>query len=116
MVDKRGLQPLQATAVLADGVFGTTVPTNMRRYIYKIKTANQFAGPNQLDLGHSDDAGVTHTTLDYIEHAVQYEMWNDPDELKEDSLPIYIIPGGSKLYLSTDAGDIECYFLYEDSE
>ncbi len=116
MVDKRGLQPLQATAPLAGGVFGTTVPTNMRRYIYKIKTANQFAGPNQLNLGHSDDAGATHTDLDYIEHAVQYEMWNDPDELKEDSAPLYFIPAGSQIYLETDAGDIECYFLYEDAE
>jgi len=116
MPDKRGLQPLQATAVLAGGVFGTLVAANMRRYIYKIKTANQFAGPNQLNLGYSDDAGATHTDLDYIEHAVQYDMWTDPDEVKEDSLPIYIIPAGNQIYLETDAGDIECYFLYEDSE
>ena len=116
MVDKRGLQSLQDTATTAGGVIGTEVPDNMRRYIYKLKMANQFAGANQLELGYSDDNGATHTTLDYIEHATQYEMWNDPDVLPEDALPIYIIPAGSKIYVITDNGDVECYFEYEDSE
>lgn len=116
MVDKRGLQSQQGTATTANGVIGTEVASNMRRYIYKIKTANQYAGANQLTLGYSDDEGTTHTTLDYIEHATQYEMWNDPDVLPEDALPIYIIPAGNKIYVITDNGDVECYFEYEDSE
>ena len=116
MVDKKGLQPLQATATTAGGVIGTEVASNMRRYIYKIKTANQYAGANQLELGYSADDGVNHTTLDYIEHANQYDMWNDPDVLNEDALPIYIIPAGNKIYVITDNGDVECYFEYEDSE
>jgi hypothetical protein len=116
MVDKRGLQSLQATATTAGGVIGTEVPDNMRRYIYKLKTGNQFAGANQLELGYSDDAGATHTTLDYIEHATQYEMWNDPDVLPENALPIYIIPAGYKIYVITDNGDVEVYAEYEDSE
>jgi len=115
-MDKRGLQPLQATATIAGAVAGTEVAANMRRYIYKLKTSNQFAGPNQLEIGYSDDGGLTYTTLDYIDHAAQYDMWNDPDELKLDSAPIYIIPAGYQLYLITDNGDIEVYALYEDSE
>jgi len=116
MVDKRGLQTLQGTATTVAGVLGEEVESNMRRYIYKLKTANQHAGANQLTLGYSDDDGASFTLLDYIEHATQYEMWNDPDVLKEDALPIYIIPAGYKIYVITDNGDVECYFEYEDSE
>lgn len=116
MIDKKGLQTQQGTATTAGGVIGTEVADNMRRYIYKFKTANQFAGANQLTVGISDDDGSTSTTLDYIEHATQYEMWNDPDDLKEDALPIYIIPAGYKLYVITDNGNVEVFFEYEDSE
>ena len=116
MIDKRGLQTQQATATTGDAVFGTEVESNMRRYIYKIKTANQYAGANQMEVGYSDDDGATHTTLDYIEHATQYEMWNDPDELREDALPIYIIPAENKLFLTTNNGNVEVHLEYEDSE
>lgn len=119
MIDKKGLQIQPATATTGDAVFGTAVPANMRRYIYKIKTANQYGGANQLEIGYSDDDGATHTTLDYIEHSNQYDMWNDPDTLTEDALPIYIIPyhaDGNKLFLTTDNGDVEVYIEYEDSE
>lgn len=117
MVDKRGLQSVLGTVTHAGNVFGSEVSSDMRRYIYKIKTANQFAGANQLDFGHSADEGVTHTTLDYIEHTTEKEMWNDPDELKEDALPIYIVPSGNKLYGAAGSdGNIYVYILYEDSE
>jgi len=117
MPDKRGLQPYLGTVTNAGLVFGTEVPSNMRRYIYKIKTNNQFAGANQLDFGYSEDEGASHTTLDYIDHATEHEMWNDPDELKEDALPIYIIPSGNKMYgKAGSAGNIYVYVLYEDSE
>jgi len=116
MINKRGLQTQQATATTGDAVFGTEVPSNMRRYIYKIKTSNQFAGANQLEIGYSDDDGATHTTLDYIDHATQYEMWCDPDNPTENSLPLYIIPADNKLFLTTDNGNVEVYIEYEDSE
>jgi len=113
-MDKRGLQWARGTITAAGVTFGTVVATNMRRYIYKIKTANQFAGANQLQFGY-DTAGVP-TVMDYIEHATQYEMWNDPDELREDALPIYIIPAGGQPYGITDNGNCIVYILYEDSE
>lgn len=120
MINKRGLQTQQATATTGDAVFGTAVPSNTRRYIYKIKTVNTYAGANQLEIGYSHDDGETHDTLDYINHATEHEMWNDPDNLTEDSLPIYIIPyhaDGNKLYLTTNNGDsVEVYIEYEDSE
>jgi len=115
-MDKRGLQSQLGTVDDTVGgiSFGSVVPANMRRYIYKIKTANQFAGANQLQFGHSI-AGVG-TILDYIEHAVQYDMWNDPDELREDALPIYILPAGTQPWgLASAAGNIMVYILYADA-
>jgi len=117
MVDKRALNSVVGTVDNTVGgiSFGTTVPANMRRYIYKIKTANQFAGANQLQFGHSTAA--VGTILDYIEHAVQYDMWNDPDDLREDALPIYILPAGTRPWgLASAAGDIYVYIEYEDAE
>jgi len=117
MPDKRALNSVLGTVDNTVGgiAFGTVVPANMRRYIYKIKTANQFAGANQLQFGHitAPAAGVI---LDYIEHAVQYDMWNDPDELKEDALPIYILPAGSRPWgLASAAGNIFTLIVYEDA-
>ena len=118
MVDKRALNSVVGTVDDTVGgiAFGSHVPANMRRYIYKIKTANQFAGPNQLSFGHQT-AAPAEVILDYIEHATQYEMWNDPDDLSEDALPIYIIPAGSQPWgLASAAGDIYVYIEYEDAE
>lgn len=49
---KEGLQSALGTITNAGIAFGSHVPANMRRYIYKLKTANQFAGANQLQFGH----------------------------------------------------------------
>jgi len=118
MVDKRALQSVLGTIDNTVGgiAFGTVVPANMRRYIYKIKTVNQFNGANQLQFGHQT-APAAGVIVDYIDHVLIHDMWNDPDELKEDSLPIYIIPAGSQLWgLASAAGDIYVYIEYEDSE
>ena len=116
MVSKRALNSVLGVVTNAGVAFGSHVPANMRRYIYKIKTANQFAGANQLQFGHQT-AAPANVILDWIEHAVQYDMWNDPDDLREDALPIYIVPAGSQFYgIASAAGNIMVYVLYEDSE
>jgi len=115
MPDKRALNSALGVITNAGVAFGSHVPANMRRYIYKIKTANQFAGPNQLQFGHQT-AAPANVVLDWIEHAVQYDMWNDPDEIHDDSVPIYIIPAGSQPYgIASAAGNIMVYILYEDA-
>ena len=114
-MDKRALNSELAAVTNAGVTFVSAVPANMRRYIYKIKTANQFAGPNQLQFGHITAPALA-VILDWIEHAVQYDMWNDPDELREDALPIYILPAGSSPYgIASAAGNIMVYILYEDA-
>lgn len=114
MADKRALNSVLGAITNAGVAFGSHVPANMKRYVYKIKTANQFAGANQLQFGHQT-AVPANVILDWIEHAVQYDMWNDPEELHEDSLPIYIIPAGSQFYAITDNGDCMVYLVYEDA-
>lgn len=117
MVNKRGLQYQLGMATAAGAAIGTVVRPNMRRYIYRIKTVNQVVGLNQLQLIRTPDAGVTITDIiDYIGHTTQYEMWCDPDELKEDALPIYIIPAGNGLWGIGSTGNCYVYILYEDAE
>ena len=114
MATKEGLQQFEAQITAAGVVFGTVVPANQRRYVYRIKTANQFAGANQLQFGF--DTGGVPTVIDFIEHAAQFDMWIDPDELKEDALPIYIIAAGNSFYGITNNGNCRVRLLYEDSE
>ena len=115
MPDKRALNSELAAVTNVGVTFLSAVPANMRRYIYKIKTANQFAGANQLQFGHIT-APAAAVILDWIEHVLAGDMWNDPDEVNEDSLPIYIIPAGSQPYgIASAAGNIMVYILYEDA-
>lgn len=120
MVDKRGLQSANGTLtnVAAGNVIGTPMVANTRRYIYKLKVNNEVVGPNELILGHSVDNGVTLIELDRIPFTIVGGIWNDPDELKEDALPIYIIPyaAGRQISGLTDNGIVRVYILYEDSE
>lgn len=112
-----GLRPLLATAVAAGGVHGTVVPANMVRKIYSIKTNNQVAGLNQLEVGYTTAALLpAFVGLDTIGMATQYEIWSNPDSLTDDSAPIYKIPAGTQLYLGTDIGDCICTFAYIDEE
>lgn len=88
-----------ATVTTSDANVGSAVPANMRRFIYAIKAINEHNAANLLTLGKRENgAGVT-TTIDYVRWATQYETWKDPDELKEDSAPLYIVEGGG------DTGD-----------
>ena len=117
MTDKRSLIPASGsmTNVAAGNVVVTAVPVNMRRYIYKLKVNNEFAGANELIFGYSADNGVTLTELDRIPFAVVGGIWNDPDEITEHSLPIYIIPAGNQISGLTDNGIVRVYALYEDA-
>lgn len=93
----------------------TVASANMRRYIYRIKTVNEFDGANMLSLNRGS-ATVVGALIDKIAHALQYDMWPDPDELKEDSAPLYILEAAEGLWLSTSAGDCQVTIWYVDAE
>lgn len=112
-MNRDDLKTTVATITTADANVGSKVPQNMRRFIYAIKAINLFAGANLLTLGKRENGAGSTTTIDYVQHATQYETQKDPDELKEDSAPLYIVEGGgstgdSYLRAVTDNGN--CYF------
>ena len=93
MLKRDDIKTTVATVTTADANVGSAIPQNMRRFIYRIKAINIHTGANLLTLGKREDgAGVT-TTIDYVQFATQYEIFPDPDELKEDSAPLYVIEG-----------------------
>jgi len=104
-----------------DAAVGSAIPANMRRCIYKVKATNLFAGANRLTLGKRENGAVGTTVMDYIQTALIYDIWNDPDELKEDSAPLYIVEGAGTTGASTiralcsAAGNFYLTIWYEDT-
>ena len=121
MISRDELLQAVATVTVADADIGTAIQANMRRFIYRIKLANAFAGPNQLTLGHRENgAGVT-TNIDYIPLAVQYDIFRDPEELDDEAMPLYIIEGAgaggaSHLRGVMDNGNAYLTYWYIDAE
>lgn len=114
------LKTTVATITAVDANVGSAIPENMRRYIYAIKVINQFAGDNLMTLGKRENGAGATTTIDYVQFATQYETWKDPDELKEDSAPLYIIEGkgstgDSYMRAITDNGNAYLTIWYVDA-
>ena len=112
MLNRDDLKTEVATVGAADGNVGSAIPQNMRRFIYAIKATNIFAGANLLTIGKRENAAGATTIIDYVQAATQYETWKDPDELKEDSAPLYIIEGAGATgasYLRAEAGGASFY-------
>ena len=112
MLNRDDLKTEVATVGAADGNVGSAIPQNMRRFIYAIKATNIFAGANLLTIGKRENGAGATTTIDYVQAATQYETWKDPDELKEDSAPLYIIEGAGTTgasYLRAVAGGASFY-------
>jgi len=72
--------------------FGSAVQQNMRRSIYKVRITNEFAGPNLITLSKQENGAIL-PAIDFFHPAVQYEQIDDPEDLHEDSAPLYIIEG-----------------------
>ncbi len=120
MPKREELTEVTLTATTAEANLGTAVPQNMKRYIYRVKVVNKHTVANELTLGHRLGSAST-TTLDKYQCSVQYETQVDPDEIKEDSLPIHEgvvgkLSGTDERYLRvvTDNGDMEITILYAD--
>lgn len=77
----------------AEATIGSAIPENMRRFIYRIKFTNGAVALNQLLLGKRENGAVVTTNIDTIQTVVAQEVVTDPDELKEDSAPLYIVDG-----------------------
>ena len=103
----------------AEANFGSTVNPNQRRFIYRVKVVNENPGSNLLTLKKSENGGVS-VPVDYYQTAVQYETQTDPEDLLEDSEPLYIVEGGgsggtSYLRAVTDTGNAYLTIWYIDA-
>jgi len=93
MLNRDDLKTHVQTITNVDADVGSAIPENMRRFIYKIKATNLHNAANLLTLGKREDGAVGTTDIDYVQFANEYDIWNDPDELKEDAAPLYVIEG-----------------------
>jgi hypothetical protein len=119
-MERDALRTTVAAITTAEANVGSAVPENMRRFIYRVKVNNQYAGANLLTLGKRENGAGATTTVDYFQTSVQYETDTDPDELKEDAAPLYIIEGGgdtgdSYLRAVTDNGNAYLTIWYIDA-
>lgn len=118
MINPDELRTTVATVGAAPANIGTAVPQNMRRYIYRIKATNIFAGVNLLTLSKQEN-GVVLAPIDYVQSVLFGDVFPDPDELKEDSAPLYIVEGGgaggaSYLRAVATAASVLLTFWYVD--
>lgn len=108
---------LRTAFITADNVayqsIGSQIPTDMRRYVYRIKTTNHVAGPNMLYLARGPAAAEV--VIDHVQEAVEHGIWNDPDDLNERSVPIYIFEAEDEfIRCLTDNGDMDVFIIYID--
>lgn len=120
MLNRADIKTAVATIGAADVNVGSAIPANMRRFIYAIKAINIAAVANLLTLGKRENGAGATTIIDYVQAAIQYDMWKDPDELKEDSAPLYVIEGAGTTgasYMRAEAGVASFYLTiwYIDS-
>jgi len=112
MLNRDDLKTEVATIGAADVDVCSAIPANMRRFIYAIKAINIAAVANLLTLGKRENGAGATTIIDYVQAATQYETWKDPDELKENSAPLYTIEGAGAAgasYLRAEAGVASFY-------
>ncbi len=119
MVDKRGLQSERYAVTAAEADIGSDVPVNMRRYIYRVKVQDDSGAPNLVEL--KSQLGIAAAVVvDQFRLAVADETYVDPDELKEDALPLYIIEGSTSATVgmsmrAVGTGNASLLLEYEDS-
>lgn len=96
-------------AALAGTNIGTAVPAHHRRYVYSIKTENQFAGINDLTIS------VGAVNFDVISHLALGDMREDPEVLLENSLPLYILEAAEQLVGTPSGGNCFVRILFVDA-
>ena len=120
MVDKRGLQSNRYAVTAAEADIGTDVPVNMRRYIYRVKVQDDSGAANLVELKSQLGAAAA-VVVDQFRLVTPDETYVDPDELREDALPLYIIEGSTSKTVgmslrAVGTGNASILLEYEDAE
>ena len=104
-----------------DTAFGSQIPINMLRYIYRVKWINLFDGANLLTLGKRENgAGPPTVVVDVFQAALQYDQDTDLEDLDENSAPLYVIggtgaTGASFLWAVATQNNMILVIWYEDA-
>lgn len=114
MVRKEGLQSERYSVTAVEADKGTVVPSNMRRYIYRVKVQDDSGAANLVEF-KKQLAPAAAIVVDQFRLVTPNETYVDPDELKEDALPLYIIEGGYTMR-AVGTGNASLLLEYEDSE
>ena len=96
-MDKQSLITAKVTIAGNDTYenLASAIPVNLRRYVYKIKVIKDSGGAASL-ITIADRLGTAaETEKDLWYLTTPYETIVDPDEVKEDSLPLYIFEASS---------------------
>lgn len=122
-MNRNELRQAIVVVTAVDGDIFTQVPPNMKRFIYKMKATNLFAGANILTIGARENTVGVATTrvLDRVHFSLFNDNFNDPDELKEDSAPLYMIDGNTTTGMTSfmrgvcSAGTVDLFIEYIDA-
>ncbi|MFA6358891.1 MAG: hypothetical protein WCY09_09575 [Candidatus Omnitrophota bacterium] len=76
----------------ADATFGSAIPVDVTRYIWRIRWISNL-GAEQLLVGRRENGAGATTNIDTLDARVPGQQ-QDPEELHEDSAPLYVIRGG----------------------
>ena len=115
------LKTAYGTFTNVDAAVLTQVPQNMKRYIYRVKVQNLFAGINTATLGVRENGALATTIIDTITFTLLNDIW-DSGPIQEDSAPLYIINGNTtdaatsfmRAYCSA-AGNVNVFVEYIDA-
>lgn len=113
-MDKRGLQSKRYSVTAAEADKGTVVPSNMRRYIYRVKVQDDSGAANLVEVKKQIPPAAAEV-VDQFRLVTPNETYVDPDELREDALPLYILEAGCHMR-AVGTGNASLLLEYEDSE
>lgn len=93
MFNRDELKSVTVAVAAVDADFGSAVPINMRRFIYRVKFVNTVNAPNVCVFGKRENGAGATTVIDRYAAVVLNQTEIEPDSLEEDSAPLYIIEG-----------------------
>jgi hypothetical protein len=114
MTKKYDLRPLSFTATTTAANQGTQVPSNFRRYIYRLKLNNVHTGSNRLTVYSRTDSSDTRVYQQTLGAGQTFEP-DTPEDL-EKAVPILVFDPGSYMRFETDGGDMDVDLLFADEE
>jgi hypothetical protein len=104
MLNRDELKTVTMAVTPADTQVGTIVPLNYRRYIYRVRFISTINGSNILTLGKREDGAGATTIIDRFATILMNDTDTDPDELEENSAPLYTIEGPASNFGITPVG------------